>query len=113
MADIADEAMSVLLCLHHTDNIRLWAGRTGTDTNTLLTTFWHISSQLVFTVCQKLLHHQLCNYPQVLRWMHVLLTSRNAFLIDHRDSANIGTHQPIVKQAQLKLEVGDFGKYFS
>lgn len=51
------------------------------------------SSQLLFYVCQKLLHHQLPNYPEVLRWLRQLLISRNAYLYMNRDIASFGSQE--------------------
>lgn len=62
-------------------------------------------SQLLYSVCLKLLHHQLSNYPSVLRWLRQLLNYRNVYLLNNREIANFGSTEQICKQAAAKLEV--------
>jgi len=63
------------------------------------------SSQLLFHVCQKLLLHQLPNYPEILRWLRHLLSYRNSYLLANRELANFGSNVQLRKQASSKLEV--------
>ncbi|XP_064460461.1 neurofibromin-like isoform X2 [Ornithodoros turicata] len=99
MQDVAQEAMESLLVLHSPDNIELW------NPEAPINTFWDVSSQALFSISQKLIQHQILNYTDVLRWLREVLRRRNAFLLRHREYANLGSHIAICKQAHIKLEV--------
>lgn len=65
------------------------------------------SSQVLFSISQKLTQHMIVNYTEILKWLRDILVCRNAFLLRHKDYANcnIGAHIAICKQAHIKLEV--------
>jgi hypothetical protein len=70
------------------------------------------SSQVLFSISQKLIQHQIMNYTDILKWLRDILMCRNAFLLRHKDYANVGSQIAICKQAHIKLEVRavfDFG----
>nr|XP_046916512.1 neurofibromin-like isoform X2 [Dermatophagoides farinae] len=99
MPDIAQEAMEALLVLHRPENIELW------NPEAPINTFWDVSSQVLFSISQKLIQHQIVNYTEILKWLRDILKQRNYFLLRHKDYANIGSHVAICKQAHIKLEV--------
>ncbi|XP_018362342.1 PREDICTED: neurofibromin isoform X1 [Trachymyrmex cornetzi] len=99
MPDIAHEAMEALLVLHHPDKIKAWNPEAPLDT------FWDASSQVVFSISQKLIQHQIFNYTTILKWLREILSCRNAFLSQCEDYANAESHFVISKQAHIKLEV--------
>lgn len=79
MKDVSEEAMSALLILYQADNIELW------NPSSPINTFWSISSQVLYTISQKLIKHQLPNYCSILKWLREILKLRNAFLLRHRE----------------------------
>lgn len=99
MPDIAQEAMEALLVLHRPENIEMW------NPEAPINTFWDVSSQVLFSISQKLIQHQILNYTEILKWLRDVLKQRNAFLIRHKEYANLGSHVAICKQAHIKLEV--------
>ncbi|XP_012529974.1 neurofibromin [Monomorium pharaonis] len=99
MPDIAHEAMEALLVLHHPDKVKAWNPEAPLDT------FWDASSQVVFSISQKLIQHQIINYTTILKWLREILSCRNAFLSQYKDYANVNSHIAISKQAHIKLEV--------
>lgn len=99
MPDIAHEAMEALLVLHHPDKVKAWNPEAPLDT------FWDVSSQVVFSISQKLIQHQIYNYTTILKWLREILSCRNAFLSQYKDYANVGSQIAISKQAHIKLEV--------
>ncbi|XP_012282166.1 neurofibromin isoform X3 [Orussus abietinus] len=99
MPDIAHEAMEALLVLHHPDKIRVW------NPEAPINTFWDVSSQVLFSISQKLIQHQIVNYTDILKWLREILMRRNAFLSQNKDYANVGSQIAICKQAHIKLEV--------
>ena len=66
------------------------------------------SSQVLFSISQKLIQHQIMNYTDILKWLRDILMCRNAFLLRHKDYANLGSQIAICKQAHIKLEVSVF-----
>lgn len=98
MPDIADEAMEALLVLHHPNMIKAWNPETPMDT------YWDVSSQVLFSISQKLIQHQIFNYTAILKWLHKILIRRNDFLAQYKDYANVGSEIAICKQAHIKLE---------
>lgn len=62
------------------------------------------SSQVLFSISQKLIQHQILNYTDILKWLREILVCRNEFLSRHKEYANVGSHIPICKQANIKLE---------
>ena len=56
-------------------------------------------------MCQKLLHFQLNNYADVLRWLRSLMQARKSFLLQNKKYATYGANEQISKQAAVKLEV--------
>ncbi|XP_040571379.1 neurofibromin isoform X2 [Lepeophtheirus salmonis] len=99
MPDVAMEAMEALLVLHIPDNIDKW------NPEAPVPTFWDISSQVLFSMSQKLIQHQIINYTDTLKWLRKILECRNQFLVRHREYANVGSQIPICRQAHIKLEV--------
>ncbi|XP_014247194.1 neurofibromin isoform X2 [Cimex lectularius] len=99
MHDIAHEAMEALLVLHQPEKIEVW------NPEAPINTFWDVSSQVLFSISQKLIQHQIVNYTDVLKWLREILVCRNEFLSHHKDYANVGSHIAICKQAHIKLEV--------
>ncbi|XP_023326814.1 neurofibromin isoform X3 [Eurytemora carolleeae] len=99
MPDVAQEAMDALSKLHEPDKIELW------NPEAPINTFWDISSQVLFTMSQKLIQHQILNYTDILKWMREILVCRNQFLLRHREYANVGCGIAICRQAHIKLEV--------
>ncbi|XP_076386906.1 neurofibromin 1 isoform X1 [Megachile rotundata] len=99
MPDIAYEAMEALLVLHHPDKIKAW------NPEAPINTFWDVSSQVLFSISQKLIQHQIVNYTCILKWLREILICRNAFLAQNKDYANVGSQIAICKQAHIKLEV--------
>jgi neurofibromin 1 len=121
MPDVAAEAMEALLTLHHPDKIELW------NPESPINTFWDVSSQVrrldigpstsgfftrsilscqvLYSMSQKLIQHQIVNYTDILKWLRKILECRNQFLKRHRENANNGSKIVICKQAHIKLEV--------
>ncbi|KAK2723413.1 hypothetical protein QYM36_001922, partial [Artemia franciscana] len=99
MPDVAQEAMEALLMLHQPDKIEMW------NPESPINTFWDVSSQVLFSICQKLIQHQIVNYTEILKWLREILVCRNQFLQRHREYANVGSSIAICKQAHIKLEV--------
>ncbi|KPM02360.1 neurofibromin-like protein [Sarcoptes scabiei] len=99
MPDIAQEAMEALLVLHRPENIEMW------NPEAPINTFWDVSSQVLFSISQKLIQHQIVNYTEILKWLREILKQRNCFLLKHKDYSNLGSHVAICKQAHIKLEV--------
>ena len=99
MPDVAQEAMDALSKLHEPEKIELW------NPETPINTFWDVSSQVLFSMSQKLIQHQILNYTDILKWMRDILVCRNQFLYRHRDYANVGSQIAICRQAHIKLEV--------
>lgn len=99
MPDVAQEAMEALLVLHQPENIEMW------NPEAPINTFWDVSSQVLFSISQKLIQHQIVNYTEILKWLREILRCRNAFLLRHKEYANLGSHIAICKQAHIKLEV--------
>lgn len=70
--------------------------------------FWYVnlnSFQVLFSMSQKLIQHQIMNYTDVLKWLRKILECRNQFLKRHRSYANVGSQLAICRQAHIKLEV--------
>lgn len=99
MPDVAQEAMEALLALHAPDKIEVW------NPEAPINTFWDVSSQVLFSISQKLIQHQIANYSDVLKWLREILVCRNTFLQRHKDYANVGSQIAICRQAHIKLEV--------
>ncbi|XP_063696354.1 neurofibromin isoform X2 [Culicoides brevitarsis] len=99
MPDVAQEAMEALLALHAPDKIEVW------NPESPINTFWDVSSQVLFSISQKLIQHQIGNYSDVLKWLREILICRNSFLQRHKDYANVGSQIAICRQAHIKLEV--------
>lgn len=99
MPDVAQEAMEALLALHSPDKIEVW------NPEAPINTFWDVSSQVLFSISQKLIQHQIANYTDVLKWLKEILICRNTFLQRHKDYANVGSQIAICRQAHIKLEV--------
>ncbi|CAF2935258.1 unnamed protein product [Rotaria sp. Silwood2] len=99
MPDVAHTAMESLLVLHETRHIELW------NPEASINTFWSISSQVLFSISQKLVLHQIYEYTSVLRWLREILVLRNAFLFHHKDNAYLGSNIPMAKHAHTKLEI--------
>ncbi|XP_021921694.1 neurofibromin isoform X3 [Zootermopsis nevadensis] len=99
MPDVAQEAMEALLVLHNPEKIEVW------NPEAPINTFWDVNSQVLFSISQKLIQHQIMNYTDILKWLRDILMCRNAFLLRHKDYANVGSQIPICKQAHIKLEV--------
>lgn len=99
MPDVAQEAMEALLALHSPDKIEMW------NPEAPINTFWDVSSQVLFSISQKLIQHQIANYTDVLKWLREILICRNTFLQRHKDYANCGSQIAICRQAHIKLEV--------
>nr|CAD7452027.1 unnamed protein product [Timema tahoe] len=98
MPDVAQEAMEALLVLHHPEKIEVW------NPEAPINTFWDVSSQVLFSISQKLIQHQIMNYTDILKWLREILVCRNSFLLRHKDYANLGSQIAICKQAHIKLE---------
>lgn len=99
MPDLAQDAMSALLCLHSPESIELW------NPDATINTFWDISSRVLFNICQKLIAHQLPNYTELMKWLRQILSHRNRFLQRHKEIATFGSNNKVCKQAHIKLEV--------
>ena len=99
MIHVSHAAMQALLVLHQKENIEKW------NAESPINTFWSISSQVLFSISQKLVQHQIYNYTDVLKWLREILTLRNAFLLHYKDNAYVGSNIPMAKHAQLKLEI--------
>ncbi|XP_057670020.1 neurofibromin isoform X1 [Diorhabda carinulata] len=99
MPEVAQEAMEALLVLHRPEKIEVW------NPEAPINTFWDVSSQVMFSISQKLIQHQIMNYTDILKWLREILICRNAFLAKHKDYANLGSSIAICKQAHIKLEV--------
>lgn len=99
MPDVAQEAMEALLALHSPDKIEIW------NPEAPVNTFWELSSQVIVSISQKLIYHQITNYTDVLKWMKEILTCRNTFLRRHKEYANIGSYAAVCRESHIKLEV--------
>ena len=97
--DVAHAAMESLLVLHETRNIELW------NPEAPINTFWSISSQVLFSISQKLVLHQIYQYTSVLQWLREVLVLRNRFLLHHKGNAYLGSNIPMAKHAHTKLEI--------
>lgn len=97
--DVSHEAMEALLVLHQPEKIEMW------NPEAPINTFWDLSSQVMFSMSQKLIQHLIVNYTDVLKWLRKILECRNQFLKKHRDYANVGSQIAICRQAHIKLEV--------
>ena len=97
--EVSQEAMDALLVLHEPDNIELW------NPVAPIQTFWDVSSQMIFSIGQKLIGHQIGNYTEVLMWLREILRYRNQFLERHKENANLGSDLPVCKKAHITLEV--------
>ncbi|VDI01747.1 neurofibromin 1 [Mytilus galloprovincialis] len=97
MPDVSSEAMEALLCLHQPENIELW------NPESPIHTFWDVSSQVLFSISQKLIQRQLANYTDILKWLREILVCRNIFLNKNSANANIGNNKTIC--IHIKLEV--------
>ncbi|XP_062328216.1 neurofibromin isoform X4 [Osmerus eperlanus] len=98
-AQLSQEAMEALLVLHQPETIELW------NPDAPIETFWDISSQVLSTICDKLISHQLVNSTEVLKWLREILICRNKFLLKNKECATHGSCIPICRRAQTKLEV--------
>ena len=67
--------------------------------------FLNFSSQVLFSISQKLIQHQIYNYTEILKWLREILICRNNFLQKHKDYAYVGSNIRICRQAHIKLEV--------
>lgn len=99
MPEVAQESMDALLVLHEPDVINKW------NPDAPVPTFWDVSSQLIFSISQRLINRQITNYTEVLMWLKEILRRKNSFLSMHRENANQGSELPICRQAAVKLEV--------
>ncbi|CAF1380764.1 unnamed protein product [Didymodactylos carnosus] len=99
MPYVAHTTMESLLVLHEKENIELW------NPEACINTFWSISSQVLFSISQKLVLHQIYNYPSVLKWLREILMLRNTFLLHDKDNAYLGSNIPMAKHAHMKLEI--------
>ena len=97
--DVSHEAMEALLVLHQPEKIEMW------NPEAPINTFWDLSSQVLFSMSQKLIQHLIVNYTDVLKWLRKILECRNQFLKKHSDYANVGSQIAICRQAHIKLEV--------
>ena len=97
--DVSNEAMDALLVLHQPEKIEMW------NPEAPINTFWDLSSQVLFSMSQKLIQHLIVNYTDVLKWLRIILECRNQFLKKHREYANVGSQIAICRQAHIKLEV--------
>lgn len=79
--------MEALLVLHQPCNILLW------NSENPLPMFWDTSSSVIFSISQKLIQHQIVNYPEVLKWLREILKCRNVFLSGYKENANQGTRR--------------------
>lgn len=61
------------------------------------------SSQVLFSISQKLIQRQLVNYTEILKWLRDILVCRNTFLQKHSANANLGNNKTIC--IHIKLEV--------
>ncbi|KAG1714683.1 Neurofibromin [Nymphon striatum] len=99
MPDVAQEAMEALLILHQPEKIRMW------NPESPINTFWDVSSQVLFSISQKLIQHKIENYTEILKWLKEILICRNYYLQCNKDYATLGCNIAICKQARIKLEV--------
>ncbi|XP_037955193.1 neurofibromin isoform X2 [Teleopsis dalmanni] len=99
MPDVAQEAMEALLALHSPEKIEVW------NPEAPINTFWDVSSQVLYSISQKLIQHHIANYTDVLKWLREILICRNTFLQRHKDYAHVGSQIAICKQAHIKMEV--------
>ncbi|XP_071790650.1 neurofibromin-like isoform X1 [Asterias amurensis] len=96
--NVAHEAMRALLTLHQAENVELW------NREAPIATFWDISSQMLFSVSQKLVSCQVINGTEVLKWLSEVLALRNCFLNKYKDHATVDCHIPRTRDAPDKLE---------
>lgn len=99
MPDVSEAAMKALLALHRPEKIEMW------NPESPINTFWDVSSQALYSISQKLIQHQIVDYPDVLRWLREILVCRNSFLMKHKEYANVGSERAICQQAHVRLEV--------
>ena len=83
--DVSHEAMEALLVLHQPEKIEMW------NPEAPINTFWDLSSQVLFSMSQKLIQHLIVNYTDVLKWLRKILECRNQFLQKHCEYANVGS----------------------
>ncbi|XP_031429635.1 neurofibromin isoform X2 [Clupea harengus] len=98
-AEISPEAMEALLVLHQPETIDLW------NPDAPIEAFWDISSQILYSICKKLIGHQMINSTEILKWLREILICRNKFLLKTKESATVGSGISTCKEAQTKLEV--------
>lgn len=99
MPEVGQESMDALLVLHEPEVINKW------NPDSPVPTFWDVSSQLIFSISQRLINRQITNYTELLMWLKEILRRKNSFLSMHRENANQGSELPICRQAAIKLEV--------
>ncbi|XP_071848474.1 neurofibromin-like isoform X2 [Apostichopus japonicus] len=97
-ADVAMLASEALLTLHKPENVELW------NREAPIATFWDISSQILFSVGQKLLLQQIANTTDILKWLSEVLALRNSFLNKYKDQSTAASNIPRTRDAQNKLE---------
>ncbi|KAK1800763.1 hypothetical protein P4O66_005953 [Electrophorus voltai] len=88
-----------LLVLHQPETIELW------NPDAPMETFWDISSEVLLSICTRLIGHQLINSTEILKWLREILISRNKFLLRNKERATVGSAISNCRQAQDKLEV--------
>ena len=71
--DVSHEAMEALLVLHQPEKIEMW------NPEAPINAFWDLSSQVLFSMSQKLIQHLIVNYTDVLKWLRKILECRNQF----------------------------------
>ncbi|KAL3318539.1 hypothetical protein Ciccas_002794 [Cichlidogyrus casuarinus] len=87
MHELAQESMEALLCLHQPANIHWWNPTSPAQA------FWEISSQLLYSIAQKLTGRNIPNYCEVLKWLREILVCRINFLHQHRDFCALLHHR--------------------
>uniref|UniRef100_A0A915BN59 Ras-GAP domain-containing protein n=1 Tax=Parascaris univalens TaxID=6257 RepID=A0A915BN59_PARUN len=90
--------MQALLSLHTV--IPQWSSQSP---ERALRTFFSVSSHMLFSVCQKLIHFQISNAENVISWLKVIMERRiaymrsNSALINEQMSGDAMTTQSLVK----------------
>lgn len=100
MLEVAQESMDALLTLHQPEIIDLWNPESPDGH-----AFWIISSNVLYSIAQRLTSRHIMNFCEVLRWLKEILICRNNYLKQRRDRLDLTGLPKIWHQALIKLEV--------
>uniref|UniRef100_F6W3W9 Uncharacterized protein n=1 Tax=Ciona intestinalis TaxID=7719 RepID=F6W3W9_CIOIN len=81
----------------------------GWNPEYMMVTYWEISSNVILTICEKVLTQQMMMSPDMLshaiKWLNKMLAYRIEFLVQNHDKPGVNNKADVVKRAQLKTEL--------